>query len=90
MTINTQSAAAIARQAIAILGIVFGVLTQSVTTLHLPVAISTVLTIAGAVILGIEHYVGDPSTGPQPPVVVTTHPTTVTPVPVPSMEPSLP
>lgn len=63
MTINTQSVASVARQILAILGIVFGVLTQSVTSLHLPIAISTAITVGGAVILAIEHYVADPSTG---------------------------
>lgn len=64
---NTQQVAAVARQVLAILGIVFGVLTQSVGSLHLPPAISSILLTAGAVILAVEHYVGDPSTGtPQP------------------------
>lgn len=67
MTLNTQSASAIARQVLAVLGIVFGVLTQSVTQLHLPVAVSSILTIGGAVILAVEHYVSDPSTGTTPP-----------------------
>jgi multidrug transporter EmrE-like cation transporter len=62
-----QSLASIFRQALAILGIIFGVLTQSVTALHLPVAASAWLGIGGAVILAIEHYVSDPSTGTTPP-----------------------
>ena len=65
-TVNTQSLASIARQGLAILGIVFGILTQSVTTLHLPVAVSAWLGVGGVVILAIEHYVGDPSTGTTP------------------------
>jgi len=76
MTVNSQQLASIARQGLAILGIVFGVLTQSVGSLHLPVAISGILTVGGAVILAVEHYVSDPSTGtpapttpPAPPVV---------------------
>lgn len=72
MTVNTQSVAAIARQGLAILGIVFGVLTQSVGAMHLPVAISSIITVGGAVLLAVEHYVADPSTGtpaPKPPTV---------------------
>ena len=63
MTLNTQSTASIFRQILAILGIVFGVLTQSIASLHLPIALSTAITVGGATILAIEHYVGDPSTG---------------------------
>lgn len=62
-TVTTQSLASAARQFLAILGITFGVLTQSLPALHLPVALSTALAIGGTVILAIEHYVGDPSTG---------------------------
>lgn len=70
---TTQQISSIARQALAILGVVFGILTQSVSSLHLPVAVSTALTLGGAVILGLEHYLSDPSTGTptylqQPPV----------------------
>ena len=80
MTITgNQSLASIARQALALLGIVFGVLTQSVGALHLPVALSSVLAIGGAVILAIEHYVADPSTGTTPAAPVT--PPVVTPPP---------
>lgn len=63
MTLDTQSVSSVARQLLAIIGIVFGVLTQSVSSLHLPVALSAVITIGGAVILAIEHYVADLSTG---------------------------
>ncbi len=82
MTITKQSAASIARQVLAVAGIVMGVLTASVTSLHLPVVMSSILTVGGAVIIAIEHYVADPSTGtlttqtpagpaPVAPVVVT-------------------
>ena len=71
INVNTQRLASVARQVLALLAITFGVLTQSDNGLHLPVAISSILTIAGAVIIAIEHYVGDPSTGtsvpPTPP-----------------------
>jgi len=74
VTITKQNAGSIARQALAILGIVFGILTQSVGSLHLPVAVSTAITIGGAVLLAVQHYVADPSTGTTnapPPLVVT-------------------
>lgn len=70
VTVQTskQSFASVLRQVLAILSVAFGVITASVSSLRLPVAVSTVLTIAGAVILAIEHYVSDPSTGTtQPP-----------------------
>ena len=67
MTVNTQSVSAIVRQFLAILGIIFGVLTQSDTALHLPVVVSAWLGVGGVIILAIEHYVSDPSTGAPPP-----------------------
>ena len=84
ITVNTQQIASIARQVLAIVGIVMGVLTQSLSSLHLPTAVSTALTVGGTLILAIEHYVGDPSTGTTPPVVVA--PPVVT-VPVPAVPP---
>lgn len=60
---TAQQIAAIARQVLAIAGIVMGVITASVSGLHLPTAVSSILVIAGSVVLAIEHYVGDPSTG---------------------------
>lgn len=70
---NPQSVASIARQVLAIAGIVMGVLTASIGSLHLPTAVSSILVVAGSVLLAIEHYVSDPSTGtpavtPAPPV----------------------
>lgn len=64
---NPQSVASVFRQVLAIAGIVMGVITASVTSLHLPTAVSSILVVAGSVILAIEHYVGDPSTGTPPP-----------------------
>jgi hypothetical protein len=58
-----QSIASVARQVLALAGIVMGALTQSVTALHLPVAFSTIIAAGGAVLLAVEHYVADPSTG---------------------------
>jgi hypothetical protein len=63
MTVTKQSLASVARQVLAILGVTFGILTQSIGGMHLPVAISSIITIGGAVLIAIEHYVGDPSTG---------------------------
>jgi hypothetical protein len=63
MTLNTQSVTSIARQVLALVGIVFSVLTQSVTALHLNPAESAILGVGGTLILAIEHYVSDPSTG---------------------------
>ena len=67
---TVQSVASIFRQALAILGIVFGILTQSVAALHLSPVVSAWIGVGGVVILAIEHYVADPSTGtpaPTPP-----------------------
>jgi hypothetical protein len=75
---STQQISSIARQVLAIIGIVMGVLTASVTQLHLPPAVSTVLVTAGAVILAIEHYLSDPSTG-TPTTTVKTSTTAPTP-----------
>lgn len=59
----SQRVASILRQVLAVLGIIFGILTASVGSLHLPPVVSAALGIGGSVILGIEHYVSDPSTG---------------------------
>lgn len=71
---NIQQISSIARQALAIIGIVMGVVTASVTSLHLPTAVSSILVVAGSAILGIEHYLSDPSTGT--PTTTTTTSTT--------------
>jgi hypothetical protein len=65
----SQSVASTIRQVLAVLVSVYGVLTASVTPLHLPVAVSSVLVAFGPLILALEHYLGDPSTGTS---VVTT------------------
>lgn len=68
MKLSTQSLASIARQVVAVVATVFGILTASVSALHLPVSVSAILTATGPVILALEHYLGDPSTGtPAPP-----------------------
>lgn len=60
---NVQRLSSVLRQVIAVLVTVYGVLTACVSALHLPVAVSTVLVAAGPLILALEHYVSDPSTG---------------------------
>ena len=58
-----QSIASIVRQILAVLVTIYGVLSATVSALHLPPAISAVLTAVGPVLLTVEHYLGDPSTG---------------------------
>lgn len=75
MTVNIQRVSSVVRQVVAVAAIVMGCLTQALSSIQLSPAISTALATIGGVILGIEHYVGDPSTGtptsapmpPQPP-----------------------
>jgi hypothetical protein len=70
---TTQSLASIGRQVLAIAGIVMGTLTQTDASLHLPTVLSSIFAVGGAIILAIEHYVADPSTGTPsvPPAAVT-------------------
>jgi hypothetical protein len=58
-----QSVASIVRQVIAVAASIYGVLSASIGQLHLPPAVSAILTAAGPVILAVEHFVSDPSTG---------------------------
>ena len=60
---NTQRIGSIVRQVLAVLVSVYGVLTACVASLHLPPSVSTILVAAGPIMLAIEHYVSDPSTG---------------------------
>jgi hypothetical protein len=60
---TTQQIASIARQVLAVAAVVMGAITASVPSLHLPVAVSSVLAAIGGIILAVEHYVSDPSTG---------------------------
>jgi len=60
---TVQALSSIIRQIVAVAAVVMGALTASLSAIHLPTAVSAVLTAAGAVILAIEHYVSDPSTG---------------------------
>lgn len=68
---TVQSVSSIVRQVLAVLVSVYGVLTASVASLHLPVAVSTILTAFGPLMLALEHFLSDPSTG-TPPVTTTT------------------
>lgn len=76
---TTQSVASVVRQVLAVLVSVYGVLSASIGQLHLPPAVSAILVSFGPVLLSIEHFVGDPSTGNA---VTTTTTTTATPPPV--------
>lgn len=91
MTNSTQQRVfSVARQVLAIISVAMGVITASVNTLHLPAAVSAVLVVAGGVILAVEHFVADPSTGTlTTTTTVATKPTTTTvqvaPQPVPTL-----
>lgn len=60
---SKQSIASVTRQVVAVAASIYGVLTASVSTLHLNPAVSAVLTATGPVIIALEHFVADPSTG---------------------------
>lgn len=66
---TVQSLASILRQVVAVAAVVMGALTASLSSIKLPTAVSTALVITGAVIVAIEHYVSDPSTGTTAPQV---------------------
>ena len=70
MTVTKQSAASIIRQILAIAAIVVAAVSTSANSIHLPPIGSAILGLAGAIIIGIEHYVGDPSTGTPAPTAV--------------------
>jgi hypothetical protein len=74
---TTQQVSSIIRQIVAVAAVVFGAISAAISStnaIHLPPAVSSVLVIAGSVIMAIEHYVGDPSTGSTTPVATTTAP----------------
>jgi hypothetical protein len=81
MNATVQSISSIVRQAVAILAFIFGIITQAVSSIHLPTAISGVMAAVGAGILAVEHYVADPSTGST---AATTTPVPVSTPPVPA------
>lgn len=69
-----QSLAAVIRQILAIAALIMGPLTQALPSLHLPTLESAAITLFGGILLSIEHYVGDLSTGNMPPPPVVTAP----------------
>jgi hypothetical protein len=82
-SMTTQSVASVIRQVLAIAAIVMGALTSVLSGIHLPVALSAVLAAGGLVLINIEHYLGDPSTGnPVSTTTTTTTLPTAAPVPV--------
>ena len=58
-----QAVSSVARQIIAVVTFVFGIVTAAVSTWHIPVAVSAVMTAVGGSIIAVEHYVSDTSTG---------------------------
>ena len=60
---SSQQISSIIRQVLAVVVSIYGVLSACVASLHLPVVVSAVLTAMGPLMLTIEHYVSDPSTG---------------------------
>jgi hypothetical protein len=79
--VNTQQVSSIIRQALAISAIVMGALTSALSAIKLPTAVSVALAAAGALVIGIEHFVSDPSTGTTPPVSAVPVSAPVPPVP---------
>lgn len=61
--INKQQIASWLRQAAAIAAIVI----TALNTISMPTAVRAALGAGAAILLGIEHYVSDPSTGSPPP-----------------------
>ena len=76
MTINVTNIGAVLRQVLAYLGIIFGILIQSVPSLHLPVAVSTAILTVSGILVSVQHYVANPTTGtgamPVPPTTGST------------------
>ncbi len=66
---TTQAKASVVRQILAVLASVYGVVSTQVSSLHLPPAVAAILTAVGPIILAIEHFVADPSTGTAQTVV---------------------
>lgn len=71
---TNQATASIVRQIGAVCGIVAAALTQSVSAIHMPASFSITLGSISGLLLAVEHYVGDPSTGttPTPPAATET------------------
>ncbi len=62
-----QRIASIVRQVLAVAVTLYTVIATNQGSLHLPTAVTAALTAFGPVILAIEHYTADPSTGTTPP-----------------------
>ena len=72
-TVNTQPVASILRQVLAICVSIIGILSADGTIMgSLPKSVSAILVAFGPVVLAIEHFVGDPSTGIGQPLDQTT------------------
>jgi len=65
--VSTQKVASIVRQVLALAAIVMGALTAALASIKLPPAVSAILVAGGAIVVAVEHYVSDPSTGSTPP-----------------------
>jgi hypothetical protein len=78
---TTQAIASVARQVLAVAAIIMGALTSALSSIHLPPAISTALVTAGGVLIAIEHYLSDPSTGNPVTTTTTTTASTFKPPP---------
>ena len=63
---TTQQISSIVRQVLAVLVTVYGILSATQQSLHLPTAVSAVLVAFGPIMLSLEHYLSDPSTGTAP------------------------
>jgi len=63
VTINTQQVSSVIRQVCAVAAIVVGILSAPGVISFLPTWVAAALVTAGSVLVAIEHYVSDPSTG---------------------------
>ena len=64
---NAQKLGATLTKIVGIAALVMGPLTATLPSLGLPVAVSTAITTVGGIILAIERWLTDPSTGNSPP-----------------------
>jgi hypothetical protein len=65
---NTQRVSSVVRQVLAVCVSIIGVLSANGTVLgSLPASVKAILTAFAPVLLVIEHFVSDPSTGNPPP-----------------------
>ena len=64
--LNTQRIASVVRQVLAVAAVVVGILSAPSVESFLPGYMSAILASLGGIVLAIEHYVSDPSTGTTP------------------------